>query len=1117
MINKILLFFSLLCSTVFLFAQEYDTTKYNMTFISEEFDMWGGTTYKLPAINKRFGFGWDEEETLGGIESVLGMDFGVEFYAKTFGDIGFGFYMSDIGTGWIDSVTYPINVQFIVPKAEFISPGQTIKISSIVTVDENEGPAVETTFPLEGKAGVTLTLNLETDLHLKACAFDQCLTLDPKALDPTQCLADSVMDFTFDRSVLELSTLNSNPRATIPALTTIPCLPSLDFYLPCVGNRSLYSLFGFDQALEKWPSTETLDFFPIEFGVARTVTSTHPMSAFMRCRKDTTMSYAACEALRQSKIRTTSTLDNFLEGSFSIPFVSEFTPTIQGNILNSRGYDEILDMKFSPLNLTPVSKFLDGELRLPIPCTGGDIFASYMLFRPSVTLDVLAHQDFKLDAKVMVTLELPAPLNYRVEKQDGTLVTSGLDSIIHYRIGNDLYIDFPCNYEFMDFKPTFTVDNQFTNRTYTSLAFDGIVEALEFGIGMDDVTIIPEIELCIWIPFHGTECATIPAVTFEFELSVGPLITASLTDFMPNSDDLTLEIDIFKKTWEIDNFPTIETGSFRVAPSRFLAFVEPDTIMCNGQTAGELYAEINAGTPPFSYEWSNNTNSPIASNLPAGDYYVKVTDKNGCSAFNGATVFEFPELFIDVLDTIHPECFGDETGSIRVQGIGGNPPFTYAWSNGATSSSIGNLPAGEYSVTVSDANDCSVSQNFIIHEPTELISYINNTTNLLCNGVNTGSIMLNVSGGVPGYDFHWSNGAISQNIDSLLAGTYSVTVIDRHNCQTVSSADITEPELLVTTIEMPQPISCYRGDNGSLFANTTGGVEPYSFVWYSPQYTINNTTATLTNLKEGLYQMELTDANGCYRRDSFYLNAPQVKFESVLTETHLSCKESNDGAFELAVSGGTPPYSYVWSDGATEKNREGMEAGQYKVTITDAMGCFTYNNMVLLEPFEINGAFTMKKVSCDGELDGTLEFIPNGGTPPFTFHWDYGQSVSLAANLPQGMHTVLVTDANDCSKEFEYELLVDGSDCFDVPNAFSPNGDNYNDTWVIKNLTAMYPNHTVKIFTQQGYVLYNSNGSAYEPWNGKNKGIDVPSGTYYYVIDLGDGSEELKGTLTIVR
>jgi len=316
---------------------------------------------------------------------------------------------------------------------------------------------------------------------------------------------------------------------------------------------------------------------------------------------------------------------------------------------------------------------------------------------------------------------------------------------------------------------------------------------------------------------------------------------------------------------------------------------------------------------------------------------------------------------------------------------------------------------------------------------------------------------------------------------------------------------------------VPQPISCYRGENGSLFANTAGGVEPYSFVWYSPQYTINNTTATLTNLKEGLYQMELTDANGCYRRDSLYLNAPQIKFESVLTETHLSCKESNDGAFDLNVSGGTPPYAYLWSDGAGDKNRTDMSAGQYKVTITDAMGCFTYNNMVLLEPFEINGTFTMKKVSCDGELDGALEFIPNGGTPPFSFEWDYGPTSSVASALPQGTHTVAVIDANSCSKVFEYELLVDGSDCFDIPNAFSPNNDDYNDTWVIKNLVAMYPNHSVEIFTPNGHVLYNTDGNDYEPWNGTHHGVDVPSGTYYYVIDLGDGTEQLKGTLTIVR
>ena len=804
-------------------------------------------------------------------------------------------------------------------------------------------------------------------------------------------------------------------------------------------------------------------------------------------------------------------------GYFSLPYIDTLYTSVNNNNLLSLGSDTALSMEFKPLNLIAGGKYHDGRFEFPIPCTSGNFYARYMLVRPTLSLDVLARQDLKFNADVVVSLELPAQLQYKVCTPSGKVIKSGADSIITYTVGNDLFVDFPCNFEYIDFKPTFRVQNKFTNRTYASINFDGHLKALEVGIGMDEITVVPELEICIPNPFGDDWCTTIPSVKFGFDASIGPLIDESISNYMPNPDDLNIEVDIFNDSWEIKSFQKINTPSFRVAPSRFIATVAPDTILCNGAAEGMLEVMVQNGTPPYSYLWSNNSRQKQVTGLTAGDHYVKVTDNNGCVAFNGTSIFEYPALKIETSEIFHPYCFGDETGSIDCNLSGGNPPYDYSWSNGSSEAKLENVAAGDYSLSITDKNGCGLNQKYTIEQPTELTGYVNNKTDVLCNNEKTGSININVSGGVPGYDYFWSNGSISKDIDSLSAGNYSVKIVDRNNCSIIISEVIDEPSLLTADIEVQNPISCFEGVDGVLFANIQGGVEPYSIIWYDPQHTLNNHSSVIENLEEGIYQMEVYDANNCYRIDTLYLSAPQIPFESELQETHLSCFQSNDGRFDLNVTGGTPPFSFLWSDGANQQNRTGLSAGSYSVIITDSKSCVTHNNMVLLEPYEIKCSFNMKPVTCEGEEDGTLEFIPKGGTPPYSYYWSDGTLLEKASNLAQGIHSVLVTDANACEKLFECEVELDGTNCFDIPNAFSPNGDDYNDTWVIKNISIQYPNHMVSIFTSQGNLIYSSGVGGYLPWDGKRNGQDLPSGTYFFIIDFGNGSDPYKGTLTIVR
>lgn len=1102
-------------------AQNFDTTHYNIKFVSEKESMWNeSNTYTLPPFNKTYNFSWNQQQRIGKMESVVGMKFGAELFGRTKGTIGMEFYMTNIGLGTIDSVVYPINIEFIVPNASDIRAGQTIHIQSKVTVTNNEKPTVETTFPVEGKAGVKLIMDLETDLNFSVCGFGECMRIDPK--DMVSCNLSGggtfgvkdIMDFTFNKPILEINTLNSNPRVIIPAYTDVPCAPNLSFKIPCKGTYNLI-----DDYTKRWPSNRTIELFPIAFGINRTITSKHPLSFYYEnCLQDNSKTPVECNNYRDilQAIKGDTKLADFLVGTFTMPFIDTLYTTISANNLRSIGSDSTLAMRFKPLNLVAAGKFAEGSFNFPVPCTGVNFYANYMLLRPEITFDVITKQRFDFEGTVVVELALPVKLKYRVEKE-GKITKQGIDSIIVYEVGQDLFVDFPCNYEYIDFHPTFRVENSITNKTSVSLDFDGTLQLLKLGVGMSEITVVPEIKIHIPVPFTSGYTITIPAVKFGFNASVGPVVNKNISNFMSNPNDLKVEIDIFNKTWEITSFERINTPSFRIAPTRFVTTIAADTINCYGLQTGSLAAVVSGGTPPYTYLWSNNALTQVVSGLGAGDYYVKVTDKNSCSAYNGATIFEYPNLAIETIDVQNASCFGFSNGIISCIAKGGKPPYTYAWSHGATTAIANNLSLGTYTLTVSDNNNCSVSQEYTITQPPALVSYISNTTNVLCKNQNNGAIQLHVSGGMPGYDFNWSHGAISQNVENLLAGTYSVIITDKQNCTSMSSATITEPEQLTATIEIVKPISCYNGSDGELYANIKGGVKPYAISWYNPKNKIFNNTEYLHSASPGLYQLEVLDANACYKRDTLIVTAPQERFTSELIESHLTCNNSHDGTFELLVFGGKPPYTFLWSDGAINQNRTGLHAGKYSVTITDSLHCITYNNMVLLEPFDLQANFNIKLVSCDGEHDGQLEVIVKGGTPPYKYAWSSGYTNSIANQLPQGIHSVMIVDSKGCEKEFEHELPVDGSRCFDIPNTFSPNGDGYNDTWVIKNISAMYPHNKVTVFSQNGDVIYSSGNSGYSAWDGTRKGVHVPSGTYYYIIDFGNGSPALQGTITIVR
>ncbi|CAN0507029.1 unnamed protein product, partial [Discosporangium mesarthrocarpum] len=190
-------------------------------------------------------------------------------------------------------------------------------------------------------------------------------------------------------------------------------------------------------------------------------------------------------------------------------------------------------------------------------------------------------------------------------------------------------------------------------------------------------------------------------------------------------------------------------------------------VLCNGETTGSLSLTITGGLPPYSVSWSDGTTGTERLNLGAGTYGYTVTDANQCTFTGAPEITEPPALALDPV-IINITCFGDQNGSIDPQLSGGTPPYSYAWSNAATTPTLSDLDPGVYSLVVTDANDCVLqSGDFEILEPTQLTVTGEITDATSCATAPDGAIVLTVAGGTPDYTYAWSTGATTKDISGL--------------------------------------------------------------------------------------------------------------------------------------------------------------------------------------------------------------------------------------------------------------------------------------------------------------------------------------------------------------
>ncbi len=443
-----------------------------------------------------------------------------------------------------------------------------------------------------------------------------------------------------------------------------------------------------------------------------------------------------------------------------------------------------------------------------------------------------------------------------------------------------------------------------------------------------------------------------------------------------------------------------------------------DSISCFGASDGSLLAVATSGQGGFTYLWSNTTQGPLASGLAAGSYTVLTTDQAGC-VDSASVVLSQPASLSASISLVSPVlCFGGNDGSLSVSANGGTSPYQFAWSNGSTTSTATNLPAGNHFVIVTDANGCEDSATFQLTEPVDVQTNISVVTPVGCTGGNDGSLLASATGGSGSFTFLWSNGQTTALATSLAAGNFQVVVTDQNGCQDSASLNLLAPNSITATVVVQSPVSCAGLANGSLLGSATGGTGLLSYSWSNGQ-----TGPVASGLAAGSYLLTVSDSVGCTDTASFVLTEPAPLAGSISQTTPVSCAGGANGSLVATASGGTPGYGFLWSNGQSNATATGLSAGSYSVVVLDQQGCADTASFVLSQPVPLVASISLQNsLSCFGGNDGALSVSANGGTPPYQFAWSNGSITSTATNLPAGTHFVIVTDANGCEDSATFQL-----------------------------------------------------------------------------------------------
>lgn len=513
-------------------------------------------------------------------------------------------------------------------------------------------------------------------------------------------------------------------------------------------------------------------------------------------------------------------------------------------------------------------------------------------------------------------------------------------------------------------------------------------------------------------------------------------------------------------------------------------------IKCFGQATGAIQLIASGGNGNYTYDWG----FPSQSGLIAGNYPYTVTDSKYCTITGSVTLTQ-PTSPLSVscppADITHVKCFGQATGVINLTVSGGAGSYSVSLDGGVTypySTTIPGLLAGTYNCKVKDVNGCTQSILVTITQPANGLTVLHSKTDVSCFGGSNGSIALAISEGMPAYTVLWNDGATTADRTNLLSGNYGYTVTDANGCSISNSITITQPTALTVNKSITN-VSCFGGSNAAAVLSISGGTAPYTLLWNDGSNALSR-----ANLSSGNYPYSVTDAKGCVLTGSIAITQPAAALTLSNTQTNVTCNGGSNGEILLNITGGTMPYTSLWNDGTSTKDRNAIAAGSYSVVVTDANGCSANStNILITAPPAINIPVpTITNVTIFNQSTGAISLVdPTGGAGGYSYKWTYNldplfnKTTKNILGLKAGLYTLVVTDSSNCSVSQTFkvdqpdELLVTLQKTKEIACFGNENGEltanvtggvlNYSYQWY-KNDVSIF--ETTNVLKNIGYGIY---------------------------------------------
>ncbi|MBL7788434.1 MAG: choice-of-anchor L domain-containing protein [Chitinophagales bacterium] len=566
-----------------------------------------------------------------------------------------------------------------------------------------------------------------------------------------------------------------------------------------------------------------------------------------------------------------------------------------------------------------------------------------------------------------------------------------------------------------------------------------------------------------------------------------------------------------------------------VVPTTKLPKIKLDSIQSFCLKAnGSITSTVTEGTGSYQYLWNTGATSPNIAGLFPGIYRLTVTDSLNCRDSAKITVTEEPNLVTATYDTFNLICFQDFSGRVKFFPSGGQFPYSYkVYTTRQDSVAIG-LSAGKHYFTITDNKGCEYKDSFTLTQPNKMITRVLDSINLICHNQPTGEILVKTTGGTFPYTYRWfPSGAYGDRAINLYAGTQTVAVEDLIGCKDTLKVTLTQPAPILITTSSKIQNPCYGTAKGSLSVNVVNGTKPYQYNWSNKA-----NTKDLTNLKRGVYTLNLIDSNGCSagHTDSLIDPARERNRGSIITKD-LICKEIIEGEITVNAEGGVAPYQYSMDSGKffSYKNKwTRLNAGNYYILIRDKENCETYKDTAIAPApiLRIEATPSSSTINLGESVSLGFNVLEGNNSWINEIMWSDGNGLScsdceqpIATTYVDNHYVLTIKYLSKCTlRDTVYIKVLDDNELY-IPTAFSPLSANP------ENATfKLYSNKVVSarltIFNRWSEKMYETEQGNTKGWDGYFKGELAPTGEYSYIAEvtyLNSRKVIKKGSFILVR